>query len=228
MLRSQCIALKCMLYYLQACFKAVFHHQNHSFLCHQALHGCSLIAHIPGALGSTVPGQLRGPSSLFFQLSNTLFVSSAEVTQFLKKPSCLSCLWSATNSFCFRKSPPRDTGVVSPSPAPRGCMDKPVSVSTSRATAKELLGGQKPYRPQTESLMFPTISFLLTCPHVISLHAVILMHLGKQESHNQCACSILFLDPAGPSHISGCKINTSVCVCSVFPCKLWEQLHCNL
>lgn len=74
----------------------------------------------------------------------------------------------------------------------------------------------------------PYYFFFFSFVHM-SLHAVIPMRLGKQRKATTSvpAGSILFPDPAGPSHISGCKINTSLCVCSVFPCKLWEQLHCN-
>lgn len=126
----------------------------------------------------------------------------------------MSFLWSAINSFCFRETPPRDIGVVSPSPAARGWMGEP----EPQSPCSELQPGSS---QEAKSMQIPNrkpdVPYYPTCPHVISLQAMVPRHLGKQRKATISlpAGSILFPDPAGPSHICGWKINTSLCVCCV-------------
>lgn len=150
---------------------------------------CCLTAHNPGALGSTGPGHCSSPSSLFFQLSNTLSGSSAEVTQFFRKPSCPSFLWSAINSFNSRKTPPRDIGVVSPSPSARaGWVSLSLNLhvqSYSQGAPRRPKAMQIPNRKPGVPCYFFS-SHLSTCYFLTGSVSEALTE--TKERHNQCSC----------------------------------------
>lgn len=155
---------------------------------------CCLIAHNPGALGCAVSGQCSGPSPLFPQLSNILSGPCAGVTQLLMKPSCHSLLLLGIKKLQFQKKKKHSgTFVVRVLPLLQGDEWGSLSLSphfqiySQGALAARRL--KSPADPKQKARWFPTISFLPTCPHAISLQAVVPKALTEtKESHNQCVC----------------------------------------
>lgn len=84
-----------------------------------------------------------------------------------------------------------------------------------RATARELLGGQKPCRPQNRE---PDVPYHFFSSHLSTYD--FLTGSGSEalretkERHNQLPAGSI-LDPAAPSPISGREINTSLCMLCV-------------